>query len=252
MARYKLILAYDGTDFHGFQRQGSIRTVQLSIESALSRLQWKGKSILAAGRTDSGVHASGQVVTFDLDWKHTLKDLGNALNAHLPKDIGISEIVECDHEFHPRYDASSRRYQYQIYCQPARDPLKQRFAWRLTPVPDFGLLESAANLLIGTYDFSAFGSPMKPGGSTTRTLSLASWNQVSTNSLSFDIAANAFLYHMVRRMVFLQVQVGLGKIELQDFEQAVKTCKELKPGLAPPQGLTLIEVEYKRNTEMEA
>ena len=120
MVRYQIIIAYDGTDFSGSQKQANSRTVQDELEKALQKLEWKGKSVLLAGRTDTGVHASGQVAAFDLEWKHSLCDLRNALNANLPMDISVRQVESVNSGFHPRFDANWRRYRYRIYlpaCQ---------------------------------------------------------------------------------------------------------------------------------------
>lgn len=243
MARYQLILAYDGTELEGFQRQGSKRTVQGEVEKALCRLGWSGDRLLAAGRTDSGVHASGQVIAFDLDWKHPTDELARALNAALPADLAVKAVRETREDFHPRYDAISRTYRYRIICQPERDPLSERYAWRIWPELDFGLLQAAARELIGTHDFAAFGSPMRAGGSTIRNVLKTDWEQ-HAGFLQFEVAANAFLYRMVRRMVYLQVQVGAGRLDLAMFKQGVQAAQPQTPGLAPPNGLTLVRVDY--------
>ena len=175
MVHYKLILAYDGTHFQGFQRQGSIRTVQLELESALRSLGWEGKSILSSGRTDTGVHASGQVVAFELDWAHSPGELANALNACLPEDVVVQQAEVVAAEFHPRYDAVERTYRYHIYLALQRDPLREQFAWRLAPGLDLDLLEQAAALLPGNHDFAAFGNPPRKGGSTIRHIYSATW-----------------------------------------------------------------------------
>ncbi len=127
MAPYKVILAYDGTDFEGFQRQGSARTVQLVVEDALRCLNWQGRTILAAGRTDTGVHAAGQVVAFEMDWAHSTEQLGRALNANLPHDVSVKSVETVDVDFHPRFSARARTYQYHLYCEPERHPLYDRF-----------------------------------------------------------------------------------------------------------------------------
>ncbi|HMD88830.1 MAG TPA: tRNA pseudouridine synthase A, partial [Anaerolineaceae bacterium] len=170
MAHYQITLAYDGTDFQGFQRQGKARTVQAELEAALRHLNWQGKTILAAGRTDTGVHAAGQVVAFELDWNHSPEALGRALNAGLPADIAVKAVQESGPEFHPRYSADDRTYQYSIFCEPERNPLKERYAWRVWPAVDLQTLQAAARLLPGTHDFAAFGSPPRPNGNTVRTV----------------------------------------------------------------------------------
>jgi tRNA pseudouridine38-40 synthase len=243
MEHYKLILAYDGTHFQGYQRQGQTRTVQSEIEIALRQLGWKGKSILSSGRTDTGVHASGQVIAFDLDWTHTPDDLVYALNAGLPEDIVVQQAQVVAKEFHPRYDAVERAYRYRIYLALHNDPLRERFAWRLTPDVDLELLEQAASLLPGNHDFAAFGRPPQKGGSTIRHIYRAAW-QAKGDELEFEIRGNAFLYHMVRRLVMTQVQVGQKRLSLDEFAAAVRETRPLPPGLAPAQGLVLLEVRY--------
>ena len=243
MVRYQVNLAYDGTNFQGFQRQGKVRTVQAEVENALRQLNWQGRTILFAGRTDSGVHASGQIVVFDLEWAHSLEALGRALNANLPTDVSVRQVKEAKAEFHPRFDAVSRTYRYKVYFQAERDPLKDRYAWRLFPAIELDKLQDAAKCLVGTHDCSAFGAPMKAGGSTIRCINKAEWTQGNGN-LWFEINANAFLYHMVRRVVYLQVAVGQNRISLEELKEAVGSAQPQIPGLAPPQGLVLEHIEY--------
>jgi tRNA pseudouridine38-40 synthase len=243
MERYQLILAYDGTLFSGYQRQGNKRTVQLVLEEALRQLDWCEDSILAAGRTDSGVHASGQVITFDLEWKHSPVDLRNALNARLPEDISILDVTIASTEFHPRFDALLRTYEYQIYFSPARNPLKNRTAWRIWPEIEIEKLQEAAPCFLGIHDFSSFGGPMKPGASTIREVHESKWQQV-TGGLAYRVTANAFLYHMIRRSVWQQVLFAKGRITLQDLQDGIEKAAPLPPGMAPPNGLNLVKVIY--------
>jgi tRNA pseudouridine38-40 synthase len=244
MAHYQVILAYDGTDFAGYQRQKRARTVQGEVEAALVKIGWRGTSILSAGRTDTGVHASGQVIAFDLDWKHPTPELMQALNASLPADISARDVCERENGFHPRYDARQRCYRYTILCQESRNPLVERFAWRVWPGLQAEGLQAAARCLIGTHDFSAFGSPPRPESSTVRTITTAEW-QSEGDVLKFVVKANAFLYHMVRRLVYAQVLVGQGKLLLEDLKQGIDAVKALPPGLAPAQGLELAGVFYE-------
>ena len=243
MARYQIILAYDGTDFKGFQRQAEARTVQSVIEIALSRLGWQDRAILFAGRTDTGVHGEGQVIAFDLEWNHSVEELGRALNANLPDDVAVKTVRQVALAFHPRYDAKGRTYHYRIYCEADRDPLRDRFAWRVWPEVNLALLQQAARLLTGSHDFAAFGTPPRPGGTTVREVYRASW-EPQAGGLLFEVSANAFLYHMVRRIVHLQVQVGQGRLELEYLAQAVQAARPQPPGLAPAHGLVLKNVWY--------
>jgi tRNA pseudouridine38-40 synthase len=244
MERYQIILAYDGTDFHGSQYQTDTRTVQSVVQAALRKLSWTGKSVIFAGRTDAGVHASGQVVAFDLEWKHSPEKLQKALNALLPKDTAVSAVTVSSSEFHPRFDALSRSYRYRIYCQPERDPLRDRFAWRVWPPPALSELSAVAKDFIGIHDFASFGRPTRPGGKTIRALTQAEWHQIG-DEFYFEVSANAFLYHMVRRLTFVQIAVGQGKLTQAEVQQHIhQTQNPPIQGLAPPQGLALIRVDY--------
>jgi tRNA pseudouridine38-40 synthase len=243
MARYQIILAYDGTDYWGFQRQKETRTVQAVLESALHKLGWQERSIIAAGRTDAGVHASGQVVVFDLDWQHTPAALGDALNANLPHDVAVRSVNVVQSDFHPRYDAVSRTYRYRLFCSDIRNPLKERYAWRVWPAVNQTQVDEAAQMLVGPHDFSMFGTSPRKGGTTIRQVFQSFWTK-NPEEMMFEISANGFLYHMVRRLVFEQVLVGQRKLTLEEFRAGVEASKPLNPGIAPPQGLELVEVVF--------
>lgn len=244
MARYQVLLAYDGTDFQGFQRQKAARTVQGVVEEALRALGWAGDSILAAGRTDTGVHASGQVVTFDLAWDHSDEDLIQALNSNLPLDVAARSARQVAREFHPRYSALARRYQYTLFFDQVRQPLRERYAWRVWPGVNVQEMHRGARLLVGNHDFGAFGAPPKPGGSALRAVESAWWRWRESD-LVFDIVANGFLYHMVRRLVSLFVEIGQGKRDAQVISNYLAAgAADPVQGLAPPHGLSLVEVIY--------
>lgn len=244
MERYQVIIAYDGTNFQGFQRQGRSRTVQGVVEEALALLGWHDRTVLYAGRTDSGVHASGQVLAFDLEWSHSCEALQRAINVHLPQDVSVTAVATADKDFHPRYQAVARQYHYSLFCQAWRDPLREYFSWRIWPDVQAELLIQCAACLPGAHDFAAFGSPLKPGGTTVRTVYRADWVQEEHGGWSFRIAANAFLYRMVRRLVFLQVLVGQQRLSLSQFAEALQNPQPLTPGLAKPNGLVLEKVFY--------
>jgi tRNA pseudouridine38-40 synthase len=245
LARFRAVVEYDGTDFLGFQRQASGRTVQAEFEAALSRLGWTGRSLLAAGRTDTGVHAAGQVVAFDLDWRHGDTDLLRALNSLLPADIAVQALRGAEPGFHPRYDARARRYRYTLCNRPLRSPLAARYAWQVWPALNLETLQAAGTRLLGRHDFAAFGTDPERGDSTTRTVSLAEWQAAPGGWFYFDIRAEAFLYHMVRSLVGALKRVGTGEMSLQDFEAVLASRDRARcPPLAPPQGLCLMEVLY--------
>lgn len=243
MERYQVNIAYDGTNFQGFQKQGKGRTVQAEIEKVLRQLGWQGRSILFAGRTDTGVHARGQVIAFDLDWAHGLKPLHKILDHDLPPDIAVQNVKAADVDFQPRFDAVAREYRYRIFFAPERDPLREHAEWRIWPAVDVELLNEAASRLVGVHDFAAFGSPTTKSGSTVRQIFVAEW-QRQMDGVQFRVIANAFLYRMVRRLVYTQLRVAMGKLTLDAFTNAVNDPQALPPGLAKPHGLVLEKVYY--------
>jgi tRNA pseudouridine38-40 synthase len=246
MARYQIILAYDGTDFYGSQRQAKARTVQGELENSLRHIGWTGRSVFLAGRTDTGVHASRQVAALDFDWKHTPADLLDALNSQLPRDMAARDVTIASDAFHPRFDAIARRYVYRLYCQPRRDPLRERYAGRIWPPLEAELLHQAANLLLGTHDFVAFGTPPRPESSTIRTITQAKWHQ-DDDEWSFTVEADAFLYRMVRRMTFIQIAVAQNRLTAQVVADVLEnrlTGDRLPGGLASASGLCLVSVTY--------
>lgn len=246
MAHYKLILAYDGTNYNGFQRQAIKTSVQATFEEALRRLGWQGRAIMPSGRTDSGVHAKGQVVSFNLDWNHPDYALQNALNAFLPADIAVQSVQQVDPDFHPRYDALSRQYRYQLYWQSARDPLRDRYAWRLDRKPELSPMQAAANDLLGEHNFIAFGKALKEDGTTIRRIYSADWVE-EEDGMSFTIIGNAFLYHMVRRIVYVLVRIGLGELPVETVRIGLENLSTGIVSLAPARGLTLEAVTFSED-----
>ncbi len=252
--RYRAIVAYDGTAYQGFQRLTDRRpSVQGTIEAALTRINGQEVSILGAGRTDAGVHATGQVIAFNLVWKHDDWDLLRAINATLPTDIALQRLERVEMEFHPRYDAKSRTYQYFVYEAQIRQPMMARMAWWVRPPLhqrlDVDSMNWAAAKLLGNHDFATFGSPPQ-GESTTRQVFQSEWQievpTQGTRLLSYCIEANAFLYHMVRSIVGALVEVGLQRLAIAEFIEAFQAKERGRIGrLAPPHGLTLTEVKYE-------
>lgn len=249
MARYVATLAYDGTDYYGFQRQPKhIPTIQGEVETAISKITHQNVSIIGAGRTDTGVHAIGQVVAFDVDWKHETNTLLLAINSQLPSDIALQAIRQQE-GFHPRYDALWRQYFYQVATVPARNPLLNRQVWQVNEDLNLPQMIQAAQKLIGMHDFGTFGTPPKQGSTNTvREIFISQWEDVPSDygkMWIYRIRATAFLYHMVRRIVGTLVQVGRGKITLDEFI-TIFNSRDIQQAklLAPPQGLVLEAVEY--------
>lgn len=246
MARYKLTLAYDGTDFYGSQRQSGRRTVQAELEKAARQIGWDARSIILAGRTDTGVHAIGQIAAVDLEWRHTPEALRDGLNANLPQDLAVMQVERVHDGFHPRFDAVSRRYRYDLRCAQLRHPLEDRLAWRVWPAPKLVRLNRAAHLFVGEHDFGAFGSPARKGAGTRRKVTLSKWVSVG-DALRYEIAADGFLFRMVRRLVYLQVAVGQGRCTQEALSEALAKGRGASAplsGTAPARGLRLVGVEY--------
>lgn len=247
MARYRAVLAYDGTAYQGFQRQiDGTPTIQAAVESVLETITQKHVNITAAGRTDTGVHATGQVIAFDLEWSHGEDALLKAINANLPADIALQSIRQQE-GFHPRFDARSRTYQYTVVRAYQRQPLTLRYAWQIYRPLDFETMQAAAAMLIGRHDFAAFGNPPQ-GENTVRDVFRSHWEQHPASGGTqyiYTVEATAFLHHMVRRMVGMQVDVGLGLLSLEEFRQIFESADlSLAKTLAPPQGLVFANVRY--------
>ena len=250
MTRFVARVAYDGAGYSGFQRQPEpTATVQRALERAIARVTGQPISLLAAGRTDAGVHALGQVIAFDATWKHPQADLLRAINAELPLDIALQELWR-QAGFHPRFDALWRQYVYRIATPATRKPLLNGRAWQLVGrCMELGALQEAAAKCLGERDFAAFGSPPQAGSvNTVREVFQSQWQVVESqlgHLYLYRVRATAFLYHMVRRMVGTMAQVGLGKIDLAEFER-ILLSRDIQAAkvLAPAGGLTLEAVGY--------
>ena len=252
LERYKFTISYNGTAFSGFQRQGATRTVQLVLEDALRELGWKEDSIVGAGRTDAGVHAAGQVFSAALRWPHGAQALRAAMNAKLPEDVAILNVEKVPYGFSARYDARSRCYHYHIYISPVRLPLVDQTAWQIREPLDLEALNRITRHFTGIHDFRAFGSPPRKNHSTVREIFVNRWTKISDGELLFEIEANAFLYHMVRRIVFLQTAYARGSVTEEAIINAVRYGIDAKPGLAPARGLRLQRVSYGGNAAENA
>jgi len=244
MGRYKAVVEYDGTEFLGFQRQAQGRTVQGDLEEALRRIGWNGKSILAAGRTDAGVHAAGQVIAFDFDWAHGAEALLRAFNVNLPYNLCVKSVAECAPEFHPRFWAKARHYRYSIYNAPVRSPLRARYTWHVWTELHLDVLQAVSAELLGRKDFATFGSDPDGGPNTVRTIQYAEWRRAG-DEWHFDIQADAFLYRMVRSIVGALKLVGAGELTVADFRRLIDARdRTLCPPIAPASGLCLMNVIY--------
>ncbi len=245
MADYQSILAYDGTAFAGFQRQRGRRTVQGEVERALGSLGWQEGAVRAAGRTDAGTHATGQVIAFRLEWKRDPARLTSALNAALPADVAVRRTEPATDGFQPRYAATWRRYRYRVVAAAERLPIQERYAWRIWPPADVGAMRSAGRVLLGEHDFGAFGTAPRRELHTRRHVRRAEW-ETAGDQAEFVIEADAFLYRMVRRMVSALVSVGQGRATRDDLVTALRRPTRRWQGrLAPAHGLCLEAVLFE-------
>lgn len=250
MTRFRATLAYDGTAYQGFQRQaGETPTIQRAVEQAITAVTGQSVTVIGAGRTDSGVHATGQVIAFDAEWQHDDRALLRALNVSLPDDIALQDIIRQE-GFHPRFDAVSRVYNYKLILSDQRQPLLNRLAWHIYGPLDGAAMQQAAKMLIGEHDFAAFGKPPR-GENTVRTVFRSEWQmnprteETRYSEWVYTVEANAFLEHMVRRIVGALVNVGRGKWRVDEFRAAFERAQLLTTmRLAPPQGLVLARVFY--------
>jgi tRNA pseudouridine38-40 synthase len=238
------VVQYDGTDYYGFQIQAGANTIQGVLEEALSQVTQETTRVVGAGRTDAGVHARAQVISFKTNWRHSWAELQRALNAVLPEAIAVQTLRAVDEQFHARYSARARTYRYTINNNCARAPLSARLAWHVSSPLEATQMHLALQSCVGKRDFAAFGNAPEKGEHTVReVLAARCWRELEW--VQIELRANAFLQGMVRRIVGTLVQVGLGRMTLDEFANIVQARdKALVKWKAEPQGLCLWCVEY--------
>jgi tRNA pseudouridine38-40 synthase len=242
--RLRLTLEYDGCDYHGFQHQTGQRTVQDALERAIGRVTAEDCRVVAAGRTDAGVHAVGQVVHLDTNTGLDVETFRRALNAVLSEEIAVHDVVEVEPGFHARYSARKREYHYRILNTPVRSPLARRTSAHVAKRLDETAMQAAGNLLVGEHDFASFGGKMWPGGTTCRTVHrLAVIRQ--GDWVTVEMVANAYLSRMVRSIVGCLIAVGQGDLDVTAVESILLARHRGRvKWLAPAQGLCLMSVDY--------
>ena len=241
--RYRARVEYDGTDFAGFQVQPGRRTVQGELVAALARLDPSGSGrIQAAGRTDAGVHASGQVIAFTYRGRLSVAELGRALGALLPADVALGTLRRVPDEFHPRYAARYREYRYTVWNGP-RSPLRERHALGVRVPLDVAAMAEAGAVLVGRHDFSSLGAADRSPVRTVHAVRVARRGRLVT----IDVTADAFLRGMVRRIVAVLLEVGQGKMDATGVATALGAGRRAIDGAsAPPHGLCLRRVVLGR------
>jgi tRNA pseudouridine38-40 synthase len=245
---HQLVVQYDGHAFRGWQRQPDERTVQGELEAAVSRLFGAPTAVLGAGRTDAGVHATGQAVGVRAPERWTPHDLRRALNAVLPPDLWVADVREMTGEFHARYDATARRYRYLIACEGlGRSPFRNRWEWDLRRTPDLALLRSEATALLGEHAFHGFAvkGTAPPDDDHRCIIRSAEWAPRADHGLVFVVEANRFLHHMVRFLVGTMVEVATGRRPAGTVAQLLTATDNADVSApAPAHGLYLEHVEY--------
>ena len=243
--RMAMIVEYHGIGYSGFQYQKNAPTVQQQIEKAIQSLTAQPTRIKAAGRTDAGVHALGQVAAFDTDANYAPDAFLNALNARLPQDIAVREVYRVRPDFDPRRDAISRLYRYTLLVSKVRSPLWRLSSHRVRSPVDLDSMREAASLMVGTHDFANFGSPPEnPDSSTVRRVYGIDL-KTDGSFIHVEVEGNAFLPRQVRRMAGALVDVGAGRLKIEDIRKQISRAEEAPVARSlPPQGLCLVRVKY--------
>ena len=238
----KLVLEYEGTNYSGWQAQAGAPTIEAALRDAIHNLTGESPSLTAAGRTDAGVHALGQVVNFTLERPFPVEQLAGALNARLAPDIAVRQAELVDDAFSARYSARARLYAYRIRQALPRGAYQRQYAWGLHDELDLATMQAAGQRLEGTHDFRAFGRSPRPGGHTVRRIYDITVNG-SGDWVTIAVSADAFLYGMVRRIAGALVDIGRRKRPLEWIDELINGST-VGLRLAPPQGLVQVGVEY--------
>lgn len=243
--RLALIIEYDGTRYSGFQFQANAPSVQAELESAIERLTGETVRVAGAGRTDAGVHASGQVVSFETASELGAERFAAGMNFHLPRDVAVRRVSEVPVSFDPRRAAVSRRYRYTLLRRANRSPLAERSAAVVPVSLDVDRMCKAAKLMVGSHDFARFAGPLaRPDASTVRAVSRIDID-VEGERIDIEVEGNAFLPHQVRRMVGALVDVGRRRMSADEVAGLLRgTEKRAVAHSMPPQGLNLVQVRY--------
>lgn len=242
--RWKMVIAYDGTDYLGWQSQAGGRTVQDALEAQLKKVFKHEIRLHGASRTDSGVHARAQVAHFDAEWAHGAIKLKRALESGLGERIQIVRLAKTSDDFHARFSAKGKRYRYTIILGSA-SPFDARWAWSVDYAIDKKLLNAALAKFVGRHNFSAFAGGLKKGEDPIKAVTKARAKWVGKNKIVIDVEGSGFLYKMVRSMVGAAVEVGRGRIALSRIRELLKKPQRTHEVVtAPAQGLCLEKVFY--------
>ena len=244
MRRIRTIIAYDGTDYVGWQTQPNGVAVQEVTERAISEVTGERTSLQGSGRTDSGVHARAQVAHFDTGARMAADKFAIALNTHLPADIRVLYSEEVSPDFHARFSAKEKQYRYFVQIGPHADVFARRYALHAYMPLDLDIMDEAAKSVVGTHDFSAFMSTGREVESAVRSISLSQWEKQG-KFLIYTVQGNGFLYNMVRILVGTMLGMGSGRIPADSMKNALSSLSRKDAGpTAPAHGLVLWRVKY--------
>ncbi len=242
--RIAIVVEYDGTEYCGWQIQPNGNTVQAELERAVEKVTGKRTPVTGSGRTDAGVHALGQVAHFDTDFSIPPENFAFALNAVLPKDIKVIKSERAKDGFHARFSAKKKTYAYKFYVSDVPRPLKDRYFARVPYPLDFSAMKKAAEYFVGEHDFRCFLASNSSVKDTIRTVYSATIGKDGEDYV-FTVSGNGFLYNMVRIMVGTLIKAGTGKIKAEEVGKIIESGdRSLAGATMPPQGLTLLSVEY--------
>ena len=245
MRNLKLLIEYDGTNYLGWQVQPGGPTIQGTLEEKLSRLTGERIRLTGSGRTDSGVHALGQVAHFRTQSQMDIRTIQRALNSLLPPDIVIQKVEEIDEGFHARKHSKSKVYEYRILNRNLRSVFHRGYVWHIPQKLNLTEMKKATQSLIGEHDFSAFRTVGSPTRTTVRRVIRAEWKRGQGGLIRFEIEADGFLKQMVRSIVGTLIEIGKGKMNAAEFRKILELKNRRKAGpTAPAQGLFLKEVKY--------
>ena len=242
--KIKLTISYDGTNYAGYQIQDNAITVQEVLENALEKLTGEKINTVASGRTDAGVHAEGQVVSFDTNSTIPPEKFYKALNVYLPDDVKALSSEQVCEEFNARKSAKTKTYTYSLYIADTINPLKERYSVKIPKTVDFSLVKQGAKVLVGEHDFKCMCSTGSSVNTTVRTVYSVDV-LVLDNDFKIVVKGNGFLYNMVRIMVGTLIQIGLKEKTIEDLQKALETGDRTLVGRTfPANGLCLTQVEY--------
>jgi tRNA pseudouridine38-40 synthase len=240
----RLTIAYDGTGFVGWQRQETGDSIQGLIEDALATIEGHIVTLHGAGRTDAGVHALAQVASARIGAELDDATLTRALNAHLPPAIRVDRVETVPDDFHARFSATGKTYEYRVWNGPVMPPFMRLYAWHVPQPLDLAKMNDAARAIVGAYDFAAFQGTGAQTHSTVRRVTSAEW-RANGGAVTFAICGQGFLRHMVRSLAGTLIEVGHGRRPVGDLERLVAAPERSDAGrTAPPHGLFLVSVLY--------